>query len=90
MTDPLSKKEQIEAAKFMAELLGNSELLKAIEDGRTFRYHPQPDISTYELALALVLLLQPDDNPLGCQKAYDALPSEVQRHFAVIRELSDD
>ena len=45
------------------------------------RWNPQPDITAYELALALPLLM----STLWDQQrqAFDMLPATVQRHFEV-------
>jgi hypothetical protein len=73
------------AANFFARFFGDTSLLDALEDGRSFRYEPKPDITTYELALCMYLLIvQAWNKPLRDeQKIYDQLPAEAQRHFVV-------
>jgi len=44
-----------------------------------YLWSPQPDITAYELALALPLLVTGAWNP---QSLIDNLPEEVQRHFS--------
>lgn len=44
-----------------------------------YLWSPQPDITAYELALALPLLVTGVWNP---QSLIDNLPEEVQRHFS--------
>jgi hypothetical protein len=79
------------AAKFFATFLGDTSLQEALEDGRSFKYKPQPDITTYELALCMYLLIvQAWNNSLrNEQKVYDMLPAEAQRHFTVKRKNYD-
>lgn len=75
----------LEAAKFVAQLFGDEETSKALEDGRYFRWNPQPDISTSELAscLFLVPLVITGQHMELQQRVYDALPSASKRHFIV-------
>ena len=92
MTDSTaSRKEQLEAAKFIATMLGSTSLLDALEDGRTFRWMPQRDITTFELALCQFLapLVISGRNWDAHHKIYDVLPVEAQRHFCVITEESE-
>jgi hypothetical protein len=80
------------AAKFFANFLGDASLLEALEDGRGFRYEPKPDITTYELALCVYLLIaqvSPDGGLRAQQKIYDLLPATAQRHFKVVRDDDD-
>ena len=89
MTDSTpSRNEQLEVAKFIATFLGSTSMLDALEDGRTFRWMPQSDITTYELALCQFLapLVVLGQNWDAHRKIYDALPVEAQRHFRVITE----
>jgi len=60
-------------------------------DGRSFKYRPQPDITTYELALCMYLLMVQAWNKSlrNEQKVYDQLPTEAQRHFVVVRNDND-
>ena len=90
MTD--NEKLERSAARFFANFLGDSSLLEAIEDGRGFKYHPQPDITAYELSLCMYLLMvKAWSRPLKEeQDIYDELPPEAQRHFEVVREYADD
>lgn len=81
------------AAKFFATFLGDTSFQEALEDGRSFTYKPQPDITTYELALCMYLIstrLSSMATLRDEQKIYDALPAEVQRHFVVVREEGND
>lgn len=48
---------------------------------RSFQWSPQPDITTYELARCLAVLLSSDPWSACC--AYDHLPEECKRHFEV-------
>ena len=89
MTDSTpSRKEQLEAAKFMATMLGSTSAIDALEDGRTFQWMPQSDITAFELALCQFLapLVVCGWNWDAHHKIYDALPVEAQRHFRVIIE----
>lgn len=90
MTD--TKSVERTAANFFANFLGDTSLLEALEDGRSFKYKPQPDITTYELSLCMYLLIAKTWNKSlrNEQKIYDQLPSSVQRHFEVVREYVND
>lgn len=79
-------------ANFFAHFFGDTSLQDALEDGRSFKYRPQLDITTYELSLCMYLLMvQACNNSLRDeQKVYDRLPAEAQRHFAVVREGGND
>lgn len=80
-------------ANFFAHFFGDTSLQEALEDGRSFTYKPQPDITTYELALCMYLVsarMSSNATLRDEQKIYDALPAEVQRHFVVKREGDDD
>lgn len=77
------------AANFFANFLGDTSLLEALEDGRGFRYEPKPDITTYELALCMYLLIaqvSPNGGLRAQQKIYDLLPESAQRHFTIVRD----
>lgn len=91
MTD--TKSVERKAAYFFADLLGDTSLREALEDGRGFKYKPQPDITTYELALC-VYLLTTQISQYGSlrdqQKIYDLLPESAQRHFKVVRDNAND
>lgn len=90
MTD--TKSFERAAASFFADFLGDASLLEALEDGRGFRYEPRPDITTYELALCVYLLVaqvSPNGGLRAQQKIYDLLPESAQRHFKVVRDNDD-
>lgn len=90
MTDTKAAKRA--TANFFANFLGDTSLQEALEDGRSFTYKPQPDITTYELALCMYLIstiLSSSTTLRDEQKIYDALPAEVQRHFVVVRNDND-
>ena len=80
------------AANFFANFLGDTSLLEALEDGRSFKYQPRPDITTYELSLCMYLLMvQAWNRSLRDEQTiYDQLPPEAQRHFQVVRDNTDD
>lgn len=88
----MTKSVERTAANFFANFLGDTSLLEALEDGRSFKYKPQPDITTYELSLCMYLLIAKTWNKSlrDEQKIYDQLPSSVQRHFEVVREYVND
>ncbi len=90
MTD--TKSIERSAANFFAHFFGDASLQEALEDGRSFKYRPQPDITTYELSLCMYLLMiQAWNKSLRDeQKVYDQLPIEAQRHFAVVRVEDND
>lgn len=48
---------------------------------RSFHWTPQQDITTYELAKCLTVLLSSDPWSASC--AYDHLSDECKRHFEV-------
>ncbi len=75
-------------ANFFAHFFGDTSLQEALEDGRSFKYRPEPDITTYELSLCLYLLMVKigEGTLRDEQKIYDHLPAEAQRHFVVVRE----
>ena len=75
-------------ANFFAHFFGDTSLQEALEDGRSFKYQPQPDITTYELSLCMYLLIAKLGNGSirDEQKIYDRLPTEAQRHFVVVGE----
>lgn len=53
-------------------------------DGETRWFRPQEDITTYELACCMAVMLQSLHQPgvFGKPKeAFDALPDEAKRHF---------
>jgi hypothetical protein len=79
-------------ANFFAHFFGDTSLQEALEDGRSFKYRPEPDITTYELALCMYLLMVKagKGSLRDEQKIYDQLPTEAQRHFAVVREEGND
>ena len=85
-----SRKEQLETAKFMATMFGSTSAIDALEDGRTFQWMPQSDITAFELALCQFLapLVVSGRNWDAHHKIYDVLPVEAQRHFRVITEDS--
>jgi hypothetical protein len=91
MSNPsVSRAEHLEAATFLATMLGDRSMLEAIEDGREFQWFPQQDILVYELALSQYLLglICADKDWRLQQRTFDALPPEVQRHFRV-KNLAD-
>lgn len=53
------------------------------DDPREICYTPQFDISAYELALVMNVLLCPIAGR-GPLEAYDELPPEAQRHFTLL------
>jgi hypothetical protein len=75
-------------ANLFAHFFGDTSLKDALEDGRSFKYRPQPDITTYKLSLCMYLLMAKLGNGSirDEQKIYDRLPTEAQRHFVVVRE----
>jgi hypothetical protein len=79
-------------ANFFAHFFGDTSLQEALDDGRSFKYHPEPDITTYELALCMYLLMVKagKGSLRDEQKIYDQMPPEAQRHFVVVREESND
>jgi hypothetical protein len=79
-------------ANFFAHFFGDTSLHEALEDGRSFKYQPQPDITTYELSLCMYLLMvQAWNNSLrNEQVVYDQLPTAAQRHFVVVRDENND
>ena len=84
-----TKSVERSAANFFANFLGDPSLLEALEDGRGFRYEPKPDITTYELALCVYLLIaqiSPNGSLRAQQKIYDLLPESAQRHFQIVRD----
>jgi len=87
----VTKSVERTAANFFANFLGDPSLLEALEDGRSFKYKPQPDISTYELSLCMYLLMVQAWNKSlrDEQKIYDQLPKSAQRHFQVVRDSTD-
>ena len=80
------------SANFFAHFFGDTSLQEALDDGRSFKYRPQPDITTYELSLCMYLLIVQAWNKSlrDEQKIYDQLPTEAQRHFAVVRVEDND
>lgn len=84
-----TKSVERSAANFFANFLGDTSLLEALEDGRGFRYEPKPDITTYELALCMYLLIaqvSPNGGLRAQQKIYDLLPEGTKRHFEVTQD----
>jgi hypothetical protein len=80
-------------ANFFANFLGDTSLQEALEDGRSFIYKPQEDITTYELALCVYLLseiLSTNGTLRSQQKVYDLLPPGAQRHFIVVKNDEND
>ena len=79
-------------ANFFAHFFGDTSLQEALKDGRSFKYRPEPDITTYELSLCLYLLMVKigEGTLRDEQKIYDQLPPEAQRHFVVVREDGND
>ena len=78
---------------FLATIFGDTSAQEALDDGRQFTYKPQPDITTFELALCLYLLItQVSANRTlrDEQKTFDLLPPKAQRHFIVVRNESND
>jgi hypothetical protein len=75
-------------ANFFSHFFGDTSLQEALEDGRSFKYRPQPDITTYELSLCMYLLMVKLGNGSirDEQKIYDGLWAGAQRHFVVVRE----
>lgn len=81
------QKDTIAAVKFFAKILGDEQLQKDIEDGRTFKWAPLKDITTEELAVCmylvpLVVTGQQWQNQL---RIYDFLPDYAKRHFVVVK-----
>ena len=89
MTDPQSVYR--DTANLWASFFGYTSPQEALEDGRSFKYRPQPDITTYELSLCMYLLMVQawNKSPRDEQKVYDQLPTEAQRHFLVVRDESN-
>jgi hypothetical protein len=88
-----NKKLERTAAEFFANFLGDTSYLEAIKDGRGFKYHPRPDITTYELSLCMYLLtaqISQYSSLRDQQKIYDLLPEFAQRHFQVVQEYADE
>ncbi len=79
-------------ANFFAHFFGDTSLQEALEDGRSFKYRPEPDITTYELALCMYLLMvkMGKGTLRDEQKIYDQMPPEAQRHFVVLREEGNE
>lgn len=50
-------------------------------DNRCFLWKPQPDITPFEIALALPMIVS-HTGSVGL--AFDKLPAEVQRHFELV------
>ncbi len=50
---------------------------------RPVRWHPQPDITAHELALAMpaLLMLARVSSCIAIEEQVEALPKEVRRHF---------
>ena len=48
---------------------------------RSFQWSPQLDITTYELAKCLAVIMSSDPWSASC--AYEHLPEECKRHFEV-------
>jgi hypothetical protein len=93
MSNPsASRAEHLEAATFLATMLGDMSMLEAIEDGREFEWFPQQDITAYELALSQYLLgmLNAGRDWRLQQCTFDALPPEVQRHFRVKKQADQE
>jgi hypothetical protein len=80
-----SVQELKEAAKFMADVFGIKEFAEALEDGRYFLWKPEPDITTFELAVCMYLvpLIQTGTYSVAQRAYYDKMPPNVQRHFVV-------
>jgi hypothetical protein len=85
-------KQQSEASRFMAEMLGNTELIQALDDGRHFRWRPRTDITTYELAVCqfLIPMVINGEHWEMQHKVYDKLPIQAQRHFHVFKPLDGE
>lgn len=49
----------------------------------TFRFDPKPDITAYELAMAIVVMLGSNDMLPGAKPFYDVLPDNAKRHWKV-------
>ena len=83
MTDANTSSESV---KFLAQLLGNHELVAAIDDGRQFRWAAKKGITTEELAICLPLAVMTltGQNFQAWARIYDLMPSNCQRHFTVI------
>lgn len=47
----------------------------------TFRFDPKPDMTSYELALSISLMMGGLDYMERIKPTYDAMPPEVQRHW---------
>lgn len=80
-------------AHFFSAFFGNTDFLEAIEDGRAFKYRPQPDITTYELSLCIYMIMAKiaaGSNTRAEQTIYDLLPPEAQRHFTVVTKIGND
>jgi hypothetical protein len=75
-------------ANFFAHFFGDTSLQEALDDGRSFKYRPESDITTYELSLCLYLLMVKigEGTLRDEQKIYDQLPPGAQRHFVVVKE----
>ncbi len=79
-------------ANFFAHFFGDTSLQEALDDGRSFKYRPEPDITTYELALCMYLLMAKigKGSLRDEQKIYGQLPTEAKRHFVVVRKECND
>ena len=51
-------------------------------------WEPQPDITTYELAMAIKVIIASTEQFADVRATYDTLPNEVQRHFKVWAEVA--
>lgn len=79
---------------FFATLLGDEQLKKDLEDGRTFKWCPLEGITVEELAVCMYLipLVVTGQHWQTQIKVYDALPDYAKKHFKVgsIHEESGD
>lgn len=81
------QKDTIAAVKFFAKILGDEQLQKDIEDGRTFKWAPLEDITSKELAVCmhLVPLVVTGQQWQNHLRIYDILPDYAKRHFVVVK-----
>lgn len=81
----MQENNDLEVAKFMAEVLGIKEFSELLEDPRMFKWAPKHDITTLELAVCMYLvpLIQTGSRLDLQRKYYDSMDESVKRHFKV-------
>lgn len=83
MTD---SRNDAEAYKLLAQMLGMDHLVDAIEDGRSFVWAPKKGITAEEIAICIplaVLALTSERFELH-PRLYDQLPPNCKAHFHVM------